>query len=266
VAAPGSQAILHALPGLFPGAAAACLSPCYGGYREAWGAMADLPEPDGEAADILFVGRPNNPDGRVAEAGPLLALADRLHRRGGALVVDEAFADAHPAASLAGEAGRPGLLVLRSFGKFHGLAGLRLGFALGTPALTERLAARLGPWSVSGPAIAVGAAALGDAGWAAAARERLAADAGRLDQLLLGSGLSVAGGTALFRLAETRDAAALHAHLAGHGIWTRRFDAHPRWLRLGLPGEASAWARLADALDLWRVRQEPGCPASTSAA
>jgi cobalamin biosynthetic protein CobC len=198
-------------------------------------------------ADLVVVVNPNNPDGRIVGRDALLALADTLAP--GLLVVDEAFMDVGPSdASLASEVARPNLVVLRSFGKFFGLAGLRLGFALAPPEIAGRLAAALGPWAVSGPALAIGAAALADAAWIAATRMRLAAASRRLDDLLAVAALEAVGGTALFRLVRTPVADALFEHLGAAGIFVRRFAGEPTWLRFGLPGDEPAWQRLAAAL------------------
>ena len=137
--------------------------------------------------------------------------------------------------------------MLRSFGKFYGLPGLRLGFALGPPSEIEALAALAGPWPVSGPALALGAAALADTAWAAATRARLAAEAPRLDALAARAGWGLVGGTDLFRTYDTPDAALARDRLAHHRIWSRAFPWSPRWLRLGLPGDAGEWRRLAAA-------------------
>src|SRR5262249_27677836 len=152
----------------------------------------------------------NNPDGRQQEPARLLALAQRVKR----LVVDESFADANPAASLAAEAGREGLLILRSFGKFYGLAGLRLGFVLGSAADSAALADMGGPWPVSGAAIEIGRRALLDRSWAETTQARLARDSARLDELAEGAGWMLIGGTPLFRLYETGDAVAAQDRLA----------------------------------------------------
>ena len=188
-------------------------------------------------ADLAVVVNPNNPDGRQHDPRALLALASRVKR----LVVDESFADAVPGVSLAAEAGRPGLLVLRSFGKFYGLAGLRLGFVLGSEADVAALAAMAGPWPVSGAAIEIGRRALLDRAWAEATRARLARDAVRLDGLAQGAGWKLVGGTPLFRLYETGDAAAAQERLARAKIWSRIFSGKPGWLRLGLPGDEAEW-------------------------
>jgi cobalamin biosynthesis protein CobC len=202
-------------------------------------------------ADLAVVVNPNNPDGRMFGKDELIALA-AARRSGGLLVIDEAYIDAGPAgpadASLVAGVGGGDVLVLRSFGKFFGLAGVRLGFALAAPRLAHRLAAALGPWAVSGPAIAIGAAALADAGWAAAMRERLARDILRLDRVLAGAGLAPAGGTPLFRLVRAEAAGEVFHHLGRAGILVRRFVEQPSWLRIGLPGDEAKWQRLTSAL------------------
>jgi cobalamin biosynthetic protein CobC len=200
-------------------------------------------------ADLVIVGYPNNPDGRLIDRAGLIALADALRARGGVLVVDEAFMDVGPpGASLAPDVLRANIVVLRSFGKFFGLAGLRLGFALAAPALATRLAAMLGPWAVSGPALAVGAKALADAAWIDRTRRELAQEAQKLDAVLTDAGLDIVGGTGLFRLARLAAAPALFEKLGGAGILVRRFPDHADWLRFGLPADERAWRRLAGAL------------------
>ncbi len=161
-------------------------------------------------------------------------------------MIDESFCDLAPEASLIALAARPGAVVLKSFGKFWGLAGLRLGFAIGDPALVGRLAQALGPWPVSGPALAIGAAALADRPWAERARARLARDARRLDALLAAHG-EPAGGTDLFRLLRVPDAAAFAGRLARARILVRTFPWSRELVRVGLPGPAG-WERLEAAL------------------
>jgi cobalamin biosynthetic protein CobC len=149
------------------------IGPTYGELSRCWRdagrpvtviAGIDAVPPDGR---IVVLANPNNPDGRVIAPDRLLALAETLARRGGMLIVDEAFADCDPSASVSPAAGAPGLLVLRSFGKFFGLAGVRLGFALAQPGLAEDFRSALGPWPVSGPALAIGERALADDAWIA---------------------------------------------------------------------------------------------------
>ena len=185
----------------------AILGPTYGEHAACWAAEGAAVATVGSleeaaAAEVVVLVNPNNPDGRIVDSERLLALADDLAARGGLLVVDEAFAEVTPGASVASEAGRPGLLILRSFGKFFGLAGIRLGFALGAAAEIERLTQLLGPWAVPGPAIEIGIAALSDRGWQDETRARLLAAAKRLTDLLLAHGFADRGGTDLFRLVE----------------------------------------------------------------
>jgi cobalamin biosynthetic protein CobC len=249
VAAPGTQALIHLLPRLLPARRVAVLSPTYAEHAAAWSLAGHSVAAIGELTDAAVqtvVVRPNNPDGRIDDAGTLLALADRLAGRGGLLVVDEAFADLE-ACSLAPALPRPGLLLLRSFGKTYGLAGLRLGFALGEPALTAALRDALGPWAVSGPALHAGLLALPDAAWRTHTAERLAADGMRLDAMIQRAGGTVLGGTALFRLCRHQTASALADRLGCAGILVRRFESDPAWLRFGLPPQ-HGWARLETAL------------------
>lgn len=252
VAAPGTQILLTLVAGLTPTGRAAVLGPTYAEHRRAAAlaghGVAEVQAVDELAdADLAILTNPNNPDGRFIGRDRLLALAQA--RRGGLLVIDEAFMDVGPAGgSLAADTGRGGILVLRSFGKFFGLAGVRLGFAIAEPGHVRKLAAMLGPWAVSGPALAIGTAALADTGWAGEARRRLECDAARLARMLAQAGLTGAGGTALFRLVQTPAAGELYHRLGHAGIAVRRFDAQPSWLRIGLPGNEPAWERLAAAL------------------
>ena len=242
-AVPGSETAIHLLPRLAPaGARAFILAPTYSSHTSAWPAATRVTKID-EIPDstIAILANPNNPDGRVFAPEALSALA----RRAAWLIVDEAFADVAPGASLI-----PTLpenaLVLRSVGKFYGLAGLRLGFVVGANGNVANVAAALGAWAVSGPAIAIGAAVLADTRWREATRLRLSSEAAALRDLLARCDLRVAGGTDLFVLVETDDAHALHRGLAQRGIWTRAFAEQPSWLRLGLPGVS--FARLESAL------------------
>ena len=249
VALGGAQAAIQLLPQLAPPGRARILAPTYNEYAGVLSAAGWKAQEVGElgaleGADLAIVVNPNNPDGRCQSPRDLLALLPRVGR----LVVDESFADAVPALSLAPEADRPGLLVLRSFGKFYGLAGLRLGFAIGNAADIAGLAAMAGPWPVSGAAIALGCRALRDEAWAEATCARLARDCVRLDGMAQAQGWRLVGGASLFRLYETPDALAAQEKLARGHIWSRVFAQQPSWLRLGLPGTESEWTRLSEIL------------------
>jgi cobalamin biosynthetic protein CobC len=249
VATAGAQAAIQLLPRLALPGRARILSPTYNEHgavlRAAGWTVAEPTDLEALAgADLAIVVNPNNPDGRQHDPAKLLALLPRVGR----LVVDESFADPVPSLSLAAEAGRPGLIVLRSFGKFYGLAGLRLGFVLGHAADVAALAGMLGPWPISGAAIEIGRRALADRDWAKATIARLAREAPRLDHLATEAGWTVAGGTPLFRLYETGDARAVQARLATAKIWSRVFQDRPGWLRVALPGSEAEWARVSAAL------------------
>jgi len=253
VPAPGTQILLPLVAGLIVRGRAAVLTPTYREHARA-AALAghlvvDIPDIDPlPDADVVLVANPNNPDGRLFDKHALMALAERLRARGGLLVVDEAFMDVGPPnASLASEVGRGGIVVLRSFGKFFGLAGIRLGFALAAPDVAARLIAQLGPWAVSGPALAIGAKALADRAWIEDARDRLAMGAARLDKILTAASLDIVGGTALFRLARTHASNLFH-HLGRAGIFVRIFPEHPAWVRFGQPAAEHDWARLEMAM------------------
>ena len=208
---------------------------------------------DGEAADgpggarAFLLANPNNPDGRITPTRELRAWHDDLAARDGWLVVDEAFADATPEVSVAGQVGEwQRLIVLRSFGKFFGLAGLRLGFVLGAGPVVTMLRGILGDWPLGAGALAAGVAAYRDGPWIAQARRDLAARAWRMDDLLAAHGFKVLGDCPHFRLID--DAQDLFDRLVRHGILSCPFDYNPRWLRLGIPAAQEDWARLAGAL------------------
>jgi len=249
LATSGAQAAIGLLPQLSSRGRAHILAPTYGEYAAVFSAAGwDVVETSGldalAGADLAVVCNPNNPDGRRHDPEQLLALLPRLGR----LVVDESFADAVPQVSLAPKAGPPGLLIIRSFGKFYGLAGLRLGFVIAGEAEIARFAAIAGPWPISGAAIAIGKRALSDRDWVEATSVRLARDCERLDSEVKALGWTLVGGTPLFRLYETGDARVAQERLARAHIWSRIFVERPGWLRLGLPGNEAEWARLASAL------------------
>lgn len=243
-AVPGSELALR-LVGSLIGGPARHLTPGYRTHAEMFVAGAPVAR-DALAgySGTLILANPTNPDGR---ATPRAELIDLLGSRAADawLLLDEAFADAVPAASLAGHiAERRRLAIFRSFGKFFGLAGVRLGFVLGPSSLLGPLRAQLGAWPVSAAAIAFGTAAYADTRWIAATRNRLRNRAAELDGVLARAGYSPSGACPLFRLIETDDAAALFERLARRAILTRPFAERPRWLRIGLPIDAAALARL----------------------
>ena len=251
----GAQAAIQLLPQLrSAGSRVGVVAPCYAEHAHAWQRaghqLLELRDEAIEAAldelDVLLLVNPNNPTGRVFAPAQLLAWYARLAAHGGWLVVDEAFIDATPELSLAAHSHRPGLIVLRSFGKFYGLAGVRLGFVLAEPSLLNELNERLGPWAVSGPARWLGLACLADQAAHQQQSLRLQQASQRLADLLAEFGL-VTQGCALFQWLLTAQAAALHQHFAQRGILLRHFT-QPQSLRFGLPATEADWQRLQRAL------------------
>jgi cobalamin biosynthesis protein CobC len=239
VAVPGTDLALRLLALIVPTSQPARLEPCYPGHRASWPDARPL---DSGPADLLILANPNNPDGRCFSGAELRELAsDKV------LIVDEAYADASPGLSVA-DATWAGLIVLRSFGKFFGLAGLRLGFVIAESELSRRLRALLGDWPISAPALAVGAAAYADASWQEQQRARIAEAGRNLETALAAAGVRTIGATPYFRLIEAGDAHAVFDHLACTQILTRPFDLYPDRLRVGLPSNAQAAERLAAAL------------------
>ncbi len=247
-AVPGAESGLRLLPHLTGAASVGILSPTYGGHAEAWAAagreihvaatVEALP-----ATEALVIVNPNNPDGRIIPAETLTSLVTDSR----VLIVDESFGEITPHLSVAGAA-NDRLIVLRSFGKFFGLAGVRLGFVIAGPAIIAGVRATFGDWPVSAEALAAGTAAYRNREWADATRARLQQDAERMDAMLAQAGLELLGGTDLFRLCATPHAVKWFEHLARHGMLVRPFAQQPNWLRFGFPGTEAAWQRLQTAL------------------
>jgi cobalamin biosynthetic protein CobC len=259
VATGGTEPALRLLPYVLGQTNALVAGPTYGSHADAWQsaglatrmlADAQLEESIGDRTALVVV-NPNNPDGRLLGRERLLQLHDAVATRGGVLVVDEAFAEVVPewsVAAIAGVSGSERLLVLRSFGKFYGLAGLRLGFVVGAPDLLRRFRSALGDWPVSVDALTAGLAAYADRDWAERMRSQLAKASQQLDDLLGQQGFQIVGGTSLYRLAQAADAPERFERLAAAGILTRPFQYNREWLRFGLPGSPDAWRRLRAAL------------------
>jgi cobalamin biosynthetic protein CobC len=241
IAAPGASALIARVPDLTFATSAYIPAPTYNEHAAAFAARKRLVDPDDATMPVHVYVHPNNPDGRlwrdIPTTGPELT------------IIDESFCDTSPAQSHIARTARPGTIVLKSFGKFWGLAGLRLGFAIGQRKTIGRLTELLGPWPVAGPALEIGTRALRDPDWAEATRHRLSRDAARLDARLGDIGATLVGGTDLFRTyAMPGRAADWQAKLARAHVWTRVFPYSDSWMRFGLPGSADAWAQLEAAL------------------
>ena len=252
---PGSQCAIQLIPRLRRSGKVGVLSPCYAEHAHAWRRNGHIVREVMEHEvdfyldnlDVLVVVNPNNPTGLSLAPEQLLEWHARLTQRGGWLVVDEAFMDNTPSLSLAEYSTREGLIVLRSFGKFFGLAGVRLGFVLAESKLLKLLAEQVGPWAVSGPTRIVGQACLSDTEAHARQRERSERASQRLAELLVVYGLAPLGGCALFQWLITPNAEHLYEFMAQRGILLRLF-AHNSSLRFGLPAHEADWLRLEQAL------------------
>ncbi len=253
IATPGSDQALRIAGALLKDKHVAVVRPGYSGHILAWKAR----KPDEIVAeeldwaarnhDVVVLANPNNPDGRTIRREHLIEAAEVLASRGGVLLVDEAFADAAPELSVSDAAGA-GLIVFRSFGKFFGLAGLRLGFVIANAEWAAGFRQLLGDWPITGPTAVIATAAYRDREWQTAQRARLANGAARLNSVLNKSRLEVIGGTVLFRLARACNADAVFRQLTAAGILTRPFANDPTLLRVGLPSNDSQWKRLEQAL------------------
>lgn len=244
----GSQAAIQTLPMLRVPCRVGILGPTYAEHAQAWRqaghTVIELTEYARDMSlDVLLVVNPNNPTGRLLAPATLLDWHAQLANRGGWLVVDEAFMDATPEHSLATHVGRPGLVVLRSLGKFFGLAGIRAGFVLAWSQLLAELREKLGPWHVPNPTRWVAKQALADVHWQQLQRDWLPQQSRQLADLLSRHDLSPNGGTALFQWVVTPEAEAIHLKLARLGILTRLFPATSS-LRFGLPADERSWAKL----------------------
>lgn len=264
LAVAGSQAAIQTLPTLRGPSRVGVLQPAYAEHAACWRKAGHRLQPLSASAeaidaaidnlDVLILINPNNPTGMLWQPRQLLRWHQRLTQRGGWLIVDEAFLDGLSEFSLASLPVRPGLVVLRSLGKFFGLAGVRCGFVLAELTLLEALQEQLGPWAISHPGRYVASLALRDRDWQSRTVAALHQQGQRLRQLLLTTGFPVGGGCQLFQWLACDDAVSLHQQLARRGILTRLFN-DPSSLRFGLPGDESGWQRLEQALqDIGRQR------------
>ncbi|MCL5975258.1 MAG: threonine-phosphate decarboxylase CobD [Gammaproteobacteria bacterium] len=251
----GSQAAIQMLPTLRSACRVAVLSPAYEEHRHCWQQVGhevvalesfEL-EQQIEQFDVVVVVHPNNPSGETFDTTRLMKWHERLQKRGGWLIVDEAFIDVTPEHSLASHSAPMGLFVLRSLGKFFGLAGLRVGFVMAHPDLLTRLAEKIGPWSIASASRWIASQALADKNWHQQSRQYLPQHAQRLTELLGQYQLAPSGGCALFQWIKSAHAASIHHHLAQQGILCRLFD-RPAALRFGLPATEQDWLRLETAL------------------
>ncbi|NHN89619.1 threonine-phosphate decarboxylase [Acetobacter sp. LMG 1627] len=257
VATPGTQLAIGTLPLVLGLERARILGPAYTGHAEAWSACGRIVEPvtdigalfDAPPRTACVVINPNNPDGRLLDVSLLSNLAKQCAKKGNILIVDEAFGDWNET-SMIPALPQPGLIVLRSFGKAYGLAGLRLGFVVANREFSEKLRKILGSWAVSGPALACGAQALSDRRWHKETGAKLLQSTERLHTLIKKQRWSIAGGTRLFTLVNVPNAHQVWETLCRTGIVTRAFHERPNQLRFGLPSDENQWKKLEESLPL----------------
>ncbi|MCV6547057.1 MAG: threonine-phosphate decarboxylase CobD [Cohaesibacter sp.] len=261
--APGTQILINSLPHLIRPAHCFLYEPTYSEHRTAMELAniacsslligADIGQLAIPSRSCVVLVNPNNPDGKVWQIAELVALASHLRKSHSFLIVDEAFGDVTQEQSLVPHLkAAPNVVILRSFGKFFGLAGIRLGFALGPNDLMEQLTAFHGPWSVSSMALKIGQQALSDLAWQEQERDLLEHWSKRLQSCLLDYGFSPYGGTSLYQLIEQQDTKHLHEHLAQNHIWSRIFSYQKTWLRLGIPMDEQEFTRLQTALESYK--------------
>ncbi len=251
----GSQAAIQALPRLRAHSRVGVIAPGYAEHAHAWRNAghdvetlpAEMLVAQAHRFDVVVLIHPNNPGGERFEREALLSLHAELAARGGWLVIDEAFIDVTPEQSLCDQSDRDGLVLLRSVGKFFGLAGARAGFVCARRELLEALRERLGPWALSGPTRHVLKLALADRDWQQRQRLRLVESGAQLRRLLEARGLAPTAGCAYFQWRCDARAGDLHEALATRGILTRLFEA-PSSLRCGLPADEAGFGRLDRAL------------------
>lgn len=199
----------------------------------------------------MVVINPNNPSGNKVNKTQLLQWHNRLSETGAWLIVDEAFIDAETSQSMAGDAGVTGLIVLRSLGKFFGLAGVRVGALLAWQSLLELALSELEPWSIANPSRWAAEKALQDIQWQDSMRAQLTLQSQKLSDLLHRTFSQSIGGCALFQTVWLNNAEVIYQQLAREGILVRLLSEYKTpGLRFGLPADNDkSRARLTQALN-----------------
>jgi len=260
---PGTAMAIAQLPHVLNAQMVAVLSPSYGDHAHAWRragcSVIETADPLGHASDVDVIAlcQPNNPDGRTFSTSALLSACEALRQRGGFLVVDQAYVEVLPDLCMARHIDQGNLIILRSIGKFYGLAGLRFGFVLGPPTVLDALTDLLGDWPISPLTLKIADMAYQDHTYFAETLTKLQKARARLDIILTRSGFNIVGGCDLFRFIKTPHATALWHHLGQAGIAIRRFDWSDHHVRIGLPANAYAEIRLAQALSDWALISTP---------
>ena len=240
IASSGVSQLIAMLPSLLPVNCVEIIGPTYNEHAAAFHSSGWTV---GETGSVRVIVHPNNPDGNQH------VISKQDAKNTDLMIIDESFCDVTPDETLINLTDQNNVIVLKGLGKFWGLAGLRLGFAVAAPELIKKITDRVGPWAISGPAQFIGQAALTDNSWIIKTRSRLREDSLRLDNLMIEYGNKPLGGTDLFRLYEVKNATKIQNTLAKKFIWTRIFPYSSNWLRLGIPGTEAQWAQLINALE-----------------
>jgi len=261
LAVAGSQAAIQALPQLRKASVVGLVTPSYAEHVHAWrraghsivGLSANDIELHINQLDCLVLVNPNNPSACRFSKEQCFAWLEVLQKKNGWLIVDEAFIDCMPELSLSSYAPLKGLIILRSIGKFFGLAGIRAGFVLAEADILEQLNELLGPWALSNPTRFVTVCALQDKQWQDDMQVQLQQGSERLAHLLRDYQLMPAGSTSLFQWVVVDNAEEIHYLLAKQAVFTRLFT-QPASLRFGLPANEAEWAHLTAALQAISLR------------
>ena len=240
IASSGVSQLIAMLPSLLPVNCVEIIGPTYNEHAAAFQSSGWTV---GQTGSVRVIVHPNNPDGNQH------VISKQDAKNTDLMIIDESFCDVTPDETLINLTDQNNVIVLKGLGKFWGLAGLRLGFAVAAPELIKKITDRVGPWAISGPAQFIGQAALTDNSWIIKTRSRLREDSLRLDNLMIEYGNKPLGGTDLFRLYEVKNATKIQNTLAKKFIWTRIFPYSRNWLRLGIPGTEAQWAQLINALE-----------------
>ena len=249
VPAPGTQALIQVLPRVLHAKEVTVISPTYGEHAHVWRTAGANVSEVGEfnnlepSSELCVLVNPNNPDGRVHTVSEIVRISAELE----CMIVDEAFCDNDHAHSIVLDQPR-NVIVLKSFGKFFGLAGLRLGFAICEKKYAEEIREALGPWSVSGPAMEIAAQAFRDEDWIKRTREYLGRASDRLSLLAEEYGFRIEGAAGLFVYVSHREGKEIFEWLANDKILVRPFPERPECLRIGLHKNEEELERLASSL------------------
>jgi L-threonine-O-3-phosphate decarboxylase len=256
LAVSGSQAAIQLIPHLFERSRVGLMLPSYNEHKHAWiQAGHEIVEIQSNSSisaqcsqlqlDVLLLCNPNNPTGDLIDLQTIEECLSIMKKKQGTVLVDEAFMDSTPEKSVLPllEQYQDNLIVLRSLGKFFGLAGARVGFVAASTQILSALTEKLGPWTISGPSRFVACHALRNTQWQESNRHFLKTTAKKLLDELASAKLPADGYTDYFAWVKHRNARQLHEMLCQAGIFTRYF-AEPASIRFGLPATATESLRL----------------------